>query len=170
MIATHTLMIVRSLILVEHIASQVQHAIVERRIGQNLTVGIGHGAHLLALHLLHKLLGVVGVQIATVHCPQVCETQHQQASHQHPSLELRLHAVGQEHQRAHQDDEERAPAVGREHSLTGLTQRLEQRIGTGRWRQDLSKQLGLGLRIEIKECGRCHSKQQGHTTRQAKGH
>ena len=86
MIAAHTLMVVTGLVLVEHIAGQVQHTVVERRVVQYLTVHLGHLTNLPAFRLLDKLVLVVGVQVAAVHLPQVDQTEQQQGGNGQPRL------------------------------------------------------------------------------------
>ena len=114
MVAADALVVVACLVLIEHVAGQVEHPVVERRVGQDRAVGIRQRADLLALgdRLEHRV-----VQIALVDRPQVDEAQHGQQRHHRHRLKL-AGLIEQQDEDTHDDDGQRAPAVGREHRLS----------------------------------------------------
>ena len=80
MIATNTLMVVRSLVLVEGVRSEVQHTVVTLIAGilQDELIRIGLGLRSLALTLVYEH---IVVQVALVHCPHINKTEHQDNPH-----------------------------------------------------------------------------------------
>ena len=163
MVTTDALHIERGLVLVERRCRQVQHAVVQRLVLQNVVNGVRllHGC--LTHRLRHKHLVV---QVALVHLPHVHQTQHRQHTHHH-FLAYLIILIQQQHGCAHDDDPERTPAVSRKHGDTHVRQVLRQRFQVlGR---QLAQLLSLGGADKVAEEHLRHQrKQQGHTCRQGK--
>ena len=154
-------MVVGCLVLIERIRGEVQHAVVERLVGEDNLVGLGLGLCLFALVLGHEHRVV---QVALVHHPEVDETECQQQAGQGNSLQFACH---EEHQAdgADKDNNERAHGVAGEHGTAHLRQIGQQRV------ELVSRELRQGLHLArrdvvAKEHVGHRPEQQGHTARE----
>ena len=102
MIATDGLVIVGCLVLIERVAGEVQHAIVQILVLKDEFIGSCLGLRHLALTLLHKH---VVVEIALVDQPHIQQTEHRDAEHHDLGRNLAVLIEQQEHH-AHQNDAE----------------------------------------------------------------
>ncbi len=153
-VASDGLMEIRSFVFVERVRREVQHAIVERLVFENLAVGGGH----LNGHLAHALLDEHRVvQIALVHHPHVEQTEHGNAHDGIDGAQFSLHRE-QQQRRACGKNPERAPAVGSEERLAHGTQVGQQRIEL--FGRPLRERLHLARRDEIREKQSRHQRKQ----------
>ena len=107
------------------------------------------------------------VQIALVHLPQVEQTERDEQAHHGQCLQL-ASFIKQEQQGAHDDDEERAPAVGSEHRHAHLSQILGHQVhvvGIDIARQPRHVAIGY----EVEERSRQQGEEQAESSRQPEG-
>ena len=122
-VSADRLVIVRSLVFVERVRSEVKHTIIGRFVLKNLAVG----GCLLLRSLAHATFYEHAVvEITLVDLPHINEAEHDDGTHSILGLYL-LHAQQQQHSGAEHDDEECAPAVGGEYRDAYLLQIAEQR-------------------------------------------
>ena len=123
MVTAHTLVPIGCIVLVEGIRSQVQHAIVQRLVGQNHLVRFGR-LETLCLHLLfHKL---VVIQIALVDWPHIHQAKQSQCTYQYGLFQL-SGCIHPKQNRTCRYNEETAPCISSEKAHADFFQVCQQR-------------------------------------------
>ena len=116
MVTSNALVVIRSLVLVESVGGKIEDSVVQTLVLQDLLVGGRHGLGCFADALLHEH---VIVEVPLVHRPHVCQAEEGDGTHHVFSLQF-LSLVQQQAEGSHEDNPERAPAVGREYGLPHL--------------------------------------------------